>query len=669
MESSANPIRRVVNLLQAMQKQVKEDGEKEEELYKKFMCYCTTGKSQLETAVTMAEEKIPQVTAALEEAKSRKAQLDADIKDHKADRAEGKDSLAKATALRAKEATAYAKLKSELETNLSAMAAAIKAIEGGMTGSFLQTTAAGALRRLAVDADMASVDRDELTSFLSQGSSNGYAPKSGQISGILKQMKDTMAQEFADATATEEKAIEDFEALTKAKTAEIEALTVAIEQKLESSGALGVEIVNMEEDIDDTSKALEEDKKFLAELNTGCDTKTAEWEERSKTRADEILAIHETIKILNDDDALELFKKALPAPSLMQVLVTSKEVQRNALHALGSAKAKDSRLALISMTLRGGAKSFDKVLKMIDEMVALLGEEQTSDDAKKAYCEKELDAAEDEKKVLDIKLSDLEKAIDDTEESIATLTEEVKALLKGIKDLDAQVKEATTNREDENAFYKKTMQEDSAAKDILKMAKNRLAKFYAPKTYQPPAKEERSSMGRISEEMSLQQQQKASPGAPPETWTAYAKKSEGHGGVIAMVDLLIADLDKEMTMMTTEEKDAQKEYEEFVAEAGEKRAADSKSAEQKSGEKAELEAALIKSQQDAKDTTKEAYLKDVQIKDLHSECDWLISTYEVRKEARAGEVDSLKKAKAVLSGADYSLVQTAVRHIDSGVHH
>ncbi|CAK0880761.1 unnamed protein product, partial [Prorocentrum cordatum] len=357
---------------------------------------------------------------------------------------------------------------------------------------------------------------------------------------------------------------------------------------------------------------------------------------------------------------------ALEEANLMQVLVTSKEVQRSALHALGSAKAKDSRVALIAMTLRGGAKSFDKVLKMIDSMVALLGEEQASDDAKKAYCEKELDTAEDEKKALDIKLSDLEKAIDDTEESIATLAEEIKALLKGISDLDAQVKEATTAREDENALYKKTMQEDGAAKDILKMAKNRLAKFYAPKMYQPPAQEERSSMGRISEEMSLQQQE-ASPGPPPETWSAYAKKNEEHGGVIAMMDLLIADLDKEMTMMTTEEKDAQKEYEEFIADAGEKRAADSKSAEQKSGEKAELEAALIKLQQDAKDTTKEAYLKEVEIKDLHMECDWLISTFEVRKEARAGEVDSLKKAKAVLSGADYSLVQTSVRHSDTVV--
>merc|ERR1740121_1155828 len=124
-------------------------------------------------------------------------------------------------------------------------------------------------------------------------------------------------------------------------------------------------------------------------------------------------------------------------------------------------------------------------------------------------------------------------------------------------------------------------------------------------------------------------------------------------------DLLIADLDKEMASMTTQEKDDQAEYEAFMGEAGDKRAADSKSTEQKEGEKADLEAALVKLQQDHKDTTKELYLKEMEIKDLHLECDWLLANFEVRKSARAGEVDSLKKAKAVLSGADYSLVQTA----------
>merc|ERR1719382_2026837 len=96
--------------------------------------------------------------------------------------------------------------------------------------------------------------------------------------------------------------------------------------------------------------------------------------------------------------------------------------------------------------------------------------------------------------------------MDDAKETIATLTDEIAALLKGIKALDSSVKEATEKRQEENAFYKKTMQEDTAAKEILKMAKNRLAQFYAPKMYQPPAKAELSTACRISASMSSLQE-------------------------------------------------------------------------------------------------------------------------------------------------------------------
>merc|ERR1719188_747403 len=169
-----------------------------------------------------------------------------------------------------------------------------------------------------------------------------------------------MEKDLAEATATEEKAIKDFEALSAAKTAEIEALTAAIEQKLEAAGQLGVEIVDMQEDLDDTTQTLSENKKFLAELNEGCDTKKKEWDERSKMRTTELLAIADTIKILNDDDALELFKKTLPSPTLLQTQVSGKEMQSAALKALQTAKHGDSRVALIALTLRGGAKSFEK---------------------------------------------------------------------------------------------------------------------------------------------------------------------------------------------------------------------------------------------------------------------------------------------------------------------
>merc|ERR1719420_1895571 len=170
--------------------------------------------------------------------------------------------------------------------------------------------------------DLNPGDRDMLSAFLSTGSSQGYAPQSGEITGILKQMKDTMDADLADATAKEEEAIKAFDAMSAAKAKEMQALTDEIEAKTVRHGEAKVELVNLKEDLSDTQEALLEDKKFLAEMDKSCATKEAEWAERQKMRAEEMLAIHETIKILNDDDALELFKKTLPgASSFLQLKV------------------------------------------------------------------------------------------------------------------------------------------------------------------------------------------------------------------------------------------------------------------------------------------------------------------------------------------------------------
>merc|ERR1719453_1038536 len=137
-----------------------------------------------------------------------------------------------------------------------------------------------------------------------------------------------MAKSLAEATATEEDAIATFDSLVAAKTKEIEACGAAIETKTEALGTLGVEIVQLKEDLEDTAEGLLEDKKFLAELEKSCKTKQKEWDEICKLRSEELLALADTIKILNDDDALELFKKTLPAPALIQLLQNSKEMAR-----------------------------------------------------------------------------------------------------------------------------------------------------------------------------------------------------------------------------------------------------------------------------------------------------------------------------------------------------
>merc|ERR1719498_505657 len=124
-----------------------------------------------------------------------------------------------------------------------------------------------------------------------------------------------------------------------------------------------------------------------------------------------------------------------------------------------------------------------------------------------------------------------------------------------------------------------------------------------------------------------------------------------------MIDLLIKDLDKEMTVAKAEEKDAQEDYEQMMKDSAEKRAEDSKTLEDKEGALADMQAALEKDTEAKASAGKELGATLQYIQSLHNECDWLLQYFDVRKEARTSEIDALGKAKAVLSGADYSLVQ------------
>merc|ERR1719265_2078325 len=210
----------------------------------------------------------------------------------------------------------------------------------------------------------------------------GYVPQSAQIVGILKQMKDEMDASYAEAKAAEEAAIKIYKAMMIAKTKEVAALQKSIEEKLQRVGDLGVEIARMKNDLSDTEEALMEDKAFLADMERNCAKKKAEWDERVKTRALELVALADTIKILNDDDALELFKKTLPSASasFVQMTLTADDKRARALSAIRkvqhSPSSDRSRLDFIALAIQGKKVGFEKVIAMIDDMVANLKNEQ-----------------------------------------------------------------------------------------------------------------------------------------------------------------------------------------------------------------------------------------------------------------------------------------------------
>mmetsp|Transcript_21624 Transcript_21624/g.37071 ORF Transcript_21624/g.37071 Transcript_21624/m.37071 type:complete len:691 (-) Transcript_21624:40-2112(-) len=646
--ASANPIRKVTSLLKGIEKKVSEEIKAKEKLYDEYMCYCKTSDGTLAASISTSEDKIPKVASNIDSDSEKKAQTEMGLKKAQTGREEAKEQIAKAEALRASQAEKFGSESSDLKTNIAALSKAIPAIESGMAGAFLQTSGASTLRRLTMsNININPSERDLLTSFLMAGHQNGYVPKSGEIVGILKTIKDEMEAELADITEAEKTSVADFEGLVAAKKKEIASLTKSIETKSVLIGELGVAIAQQENDLENTKESLAEDQAFLANLDENCAAKTSEWEEFKKMSNAELVALTETIKMLSDDDALELFKKTLPAASsFMQVQTSTKNVRQRALQTLSSLKSSDPGVDFVQMALHGGQMGFEKIIKMIDGLMAELKTDQTDDDAKKAYCEDQFDISDDKKKGLEQDMSDLDAQISNGEETMSTLKSELADLTTEIKALDSQVAEATKARTEEHADFVETLAGNKAAKELLSFAMNRLNKFYRPNLYKAPPKVEVAALS----------QSGVAPPPPPEADLGYKKKEESKG-VMALIETIIKDLEKEDLELTGEEKGAQSMYEKFMADAAEKRATMSKASVDKESALAETETDVMTAKDSLKGKKGEVMDLGKYVSSLHGECDWLLKYHDTRAAARTGEIESLDKAKAVLSGADYSLIQ------------
>jgi len=730
----ANPIRKVVTMLQMMVKKVEEEGEKEKELYEAFMCYCKSGVGQLTGAVDDANKRIPELTSLIAELEALLAKLKADVELHKKDRAAAKAAIEAAVEIRKKEAAAAKTESVNNQVYIKALEKAIAALEKGMAGAFLQTSAATVLKRLLqsdspIIGNLVDADRQDLAAFLDAPAyGNEYVPQSQEIVGMLKQMLDEMIAGEKDGTETEAKAIIAFKLTLKAKLAEIDALNKLIEAKLTRIGELSVKLAASKNDLEDTQEGLADNSKMLADLEASCKTKTAEWEERCKMRAMELAALADTIKILNDDDALDLFKKTLPSASLLQVKVTSTALRQRALAKILALRSARPQLDLIALALNGKKIGFGEIIKMIDEMVVTLKKEQDDDDAKMEYCKNQLDTTDDKLKELGHTLEDQESQLAALQEGITTTTAEIDALEDGITALDKSVAEATEQRKKEHEEYAALMAANGAAKELILFAKNRMQKFYNPKLYKPPPKRELTEEERITlnnggtlapteapagiagtgiavfaqvaeraaqpetetqtvevsvsasssggaasvntgsvsanvaakSEVKTADPGKVDLGAAPETFGGGGdyKKSESSGGALALMDLLVKDLTKEMTEAEAEEKNSQADYEKMLKDSATKRAEDSKAVTDKTEALANMQGELESTKEAKASTEKDIKATNEYLASLHTECDFIMKFYGVRKDARASEIDALGNAKAVLSGSDYSLLQT-----------
>merc|ERR1719236_458653 len=144
-----------------------------------------------------------------------------------------------------------------------------------------------------------------------------YAPQSGEIFGILKQMKESFESNLSQSQKDElanQKAYEDLKA---AKEEEIAAGQAQLETKTQELATTDEKLALSKQDLEDTRASLSADEKFLMDLKEKCQMTDAEWEERQKTRQLEMEAVSKALAILSSDDAHDLFTKTFN-PTLMQ---------------------------------------------------------------------------------------------------------------------------------------------------------------------------------------------------------------------------------------------------------------------------------------------------------------------------------------------------------------
>jgi len=666
-------------MLQMMQKKTSEEGEREQVLFDEFMCYCKTSQGTLSKAISDAETKIPQLQSSITEGTAAKGQLANEIAQATSNRKEAKDAVAEATAIRNKEHDAYTNEDAQSKAAVGAMKKALVALRKGASAAFLQTSSADILRQLAATADLSEWDRHIITAFVSTSEDDQDSedePESAEIIGIISQLNERFGKDIVAAAGVEKQNLDDFNSLSRARKKEVDILSKEILSKTNRIGALSVELVNLAQDLKDTTKLLEQDRKFLGDTQRGCKTKQSEWNVRSRTRADELLALGETLRILNNDQVATLFKRTMPTSSFMQIQVSSREVLNEARQALATpvGQPRDPRLNLISMNMRSRKVNYNRVTAMVDKMMVLLGKEQTNDDEKKNYCKQELSKSEDDKTTLGQTISDSRKTIANAQDTGKSLAEDIAKIAAGIRALNKEVAQATAMRKNENAAYTEELASNNAAIEILGIARNRMNKFYNPqlqlaqrkvRAAQAPKAIVGGGAGAVQEAFSFLQASsaKAAPKKAPPTWNPASSAKGKSAGVLKLIDTLVQDLKKTVTEMKQEEKDSQFEYEQFMKDSSEKHAADAKAISVKESAKAENEGEVQKQHKGLKMTIAEANANYEYLRGLHKQCDWLLKNHGVRQKARSAEIDSLRKAKAVLSGADSFLqVQAQVKH-------
>jgi len=721
--SMDRPITKVVKLLQGMLEKSKVDGERDWELFAKYKCYCDSNAAEKKASIDSNNEAIQLLAAEIAELQGKTGKLSSDHSDLENGMSDNERARATADSLRSKANEAFVAEETDMLAAAEQMNQAIETLSAvgadqtALLSQKFMTGKGGAPVLLKVGSEVqkalgaASVfltqkQKTTVTAFLQAPFAGAYSSQSGEIVGIIKNMRDTFKANLATARTSEASDLESYTKLSKVKNDEFDGMKAAADENEAQMGRNDGSLSTKKTQKTDAETTLASDEEFLAKLQKLCATKTTEYEDRKMIRANEDAAIAQATVILNGEGAFDNFGKTESTGflqlgrSVRRVSVRS-EVQRQ---LASDAKMKKSlKLARVAAALEQG-NPFDKVLDEITAMIELIDKEEKADDEQKAWCDSEREENHSLK-------SDKSSSINTLNGQITTLNDEldseVDGLRKQMKDEEDSLAQnrkdqatSVSERAEENAAYQGNIANLVEGAKTVKMATAVLSKFYdmlakklGPHHYDKKAGKDSggSNIKRIPEastadleeacsadpactgfnsdgwlkskivaddklydsssdlhvkvyESLLQVGSKEDP-APPETGADTAEGQSGQGNeVISQLEFILSETLAEEQQAHTDEEGAQHDFEDEMTTLKSQEQTSMDTVASLEEQIADKEKQLVARNEELAKTKKEKVAIEVYLLKIKPGCDFITENIDTRKSNRDSEKSSLETA-------------------------
>jgi len=674
--AEGSPVERIVNLLKELKEKTEGDGKAEQQIYDKYACWCETTSKRKANDIVDAQNDLRSLGQTILKLKGRVATRTAEIAQNTEDINANEAEQESLTSVRQKQNADWTATADETKQAMAALQDAIKVL-GDATGAkgaaMIQENqmmrakyaVKAVMQKLPSSISFAPGRVALLSEFAS--ASQGYAPQSATIQGMLADMYLTFSANLESATLDEANQNHDFEDLYATLEKENNEMKAARARQETEKAEAEAQLADTTKNYEETEKQMKADEAFFDQTKKACESKHAEWKVRTQMRDEELDGINKALETLTSDEARELFAKSIKpgvGTFFLQVSSDNGAPAAKAYNALKSQvkKTHSVRLAALAVQIRTAkAGHFDQVINDIDKMLTTLEKEGAADLAKKTQCNDEYQEISKTVNDLDWQIKNNEAKIEKLEKLIKLRTEEKDTAIAKIKETKQYLADIKQERKEENEAYINAKNDDEAAIPLLEKARDQFASFYKSNGVEMGPIQGSAKASLLSEEPVFE---RSEDDAPDATLSNKGNNKNKSKGVLSLFAYIIEDLYDELAAEKKAEAKSQAEYEE------EKTTADALVADLED-RVVTLEGIISERNEDKVEEHKD---KDENNKDRDDElaykakitpdCDWIIKAFDQRAAARAAEADGLTTAKEFLAGKT-ALIQQSKKFDDA----